>query len=567
MDQRIAMQLRSELGLDPINCEYFLALLRLKKASSAAVPKAMFVPGQQLDEKISYVYPTAVAPPELLANLPIQNFENLRGDGEYLAEAKESVLWVKQMHAGTGSGIKREAYLRQLRQLPATSKPAIGAKSTDIFFSAQRLNAHFKNVLISVAEAQLLKLIQSAKQGEYSEIICHDIVSPETLGSINALWEKESLFSSNQSYHAFFENHLALRRWGQTQQAHLPTLDENQDISFQRKAPGGHGLFAVEALRAAIQPGALPDVGQRPLVAAIGNGEDLGSLPFAEMVGWVVGKRVGVVMVTTDKTPIDLQGGQISVVQNPTGESYATILETAQAKEMGQLDLFQKIGLEIGEPDRRALFNTNLALFNYQVLVPKIKELVRREGEDVVLSAMMPELIEKWRPQVDSDGVTRNYLQLEGAMGSSLLNFDRLWRRVFNEPLVHFINVKAVDRASIFSPLKNTFDIFMNLHSDRIYFEPNTLRPCSAAGATLPKVSLQGSKGKPGYWLELKNLLDAFQNTRIKDLHSLNVNGLVNVSGMELAGDISLMSETESIVDVKKETGKALLKDQVIDLR
>ena len=42
--------------------------------------------------------------------------------------------------------------------------------------------------------------------------------------------------------------------------------------------------------------------------------------------------QVPIAMVTTEKTGVDLQGGQIAIVDVPEGKRYITLIETAQAK-------------------------------------------------------------------------------------------------------------------------------------------------------------------------------------------------------------------------------------------
>ena len=94
-----------------------------------------------------------------------------------------------------------------------------------------------------------------------------------------------------------------------------------------------------------------------------------------------------------------------------------------------------------------------MALFNYDVLVPRIKKLVSEAGHDQFYEIIAPDLIQNSKEQTESDGLKRAYTQLEGAMGSVLLNLDRYYRQRYGEPLVYFVNVGRESRTDFFFPL------------------------------------------------------------------------------------------------------------------
>ena len=54
------------------------------------------------------------------------------------------------------------------------------------------------------------------------------------------------------------------------------------------------------------------------------------------------------------------------------------------------------------------------------------------------------------------DGV--KFTQLEGAMGSTLLNLDGYFRKEFNQSIVSFVNLSSDDRESFFLPIKKRED-------------------------------------------------------------------------------------------------------------
>ena len=200
----------------------------------------------------------------------------------------------------------------------------------------------------------------------------------------------------------------------------VPTLNEQGALSLGRLAPGGHAFFAFEALWAALENKIPSTTG--PLVSVIGNGEDLGSSPDPAMVGWMIEEKIAVAMITTEKTEVDLKGGQIAL-EKEGKLTHICLVEQAQAKTLGQLPLFEALGLKIKNPGQSAFFNTNVALFNYESLIPKMKKLADKLGLHQIFNLISPTLIENKKAQKESDGHTHSYRQLEGAMGSIFLCF------------------------------------------------------------------------------------------------------------------------------------------------
>jgi hypothetical protein len=244
-------------------------------------------------------------------------------------------------------------------------------------------------------------------------------------------------------------------------------------------------------------------------------------------------------MVTTTKTKIDIKGGQLALVKSDP--VYITMIEKAQADVTGQSELFEKLGLRPG--DHEAFFNTNVVLVNYNVLGPKIKKLVEAIGETEFMQIIAPDLIQNWKKQVDKDGVERQYLQLEGAMGSSVLNLDKYWREHFGEGLVHVLNVSAEKRTRFFSPIKSGFDFFMQIHSDKFGLDFETFRLVNKTPGHLPNVNL-----KDDFYKDVQNTLDSFVGAKIKHLEFLTMSGKVCLSGVELEGRVEINSPAPTMV-------------------
>jgi hypothetical protein len=268
------------------------------------------------------------------------------------------------------------------------------------------------------------------------------------------------------------------------------------------------------------------------------------------MVAWMKDKQVPLAMVTTTKTHLDVKGGQMALYQEE-GKTFIGMVEKAQAEENDQLEPFEKLGLRPG--DAESFFNTNMVLVNYDILSPKLQKLMELVGEKKVLQAISPDLIRNKKSQIDMDGETRNYTQLEGAMGSAILNLDKLWRQEMHEPLVHILNVETEYRTDFFCPIKSAFDYWLQFHSDRFSLNTQTLRLENKSSKNLPAISLQHS-----YYKDVENTLNTFKNTQVKDMESLNIDGLWDLSDTTLLGDISLTSKEPFMQKAKAQYGDVI---------
>lgn len=545
--------LKAELKLDDLNIEYFLMLYGRFTNPSAKVSLEIFDPDKinehAKDKQIAY--PTAIAPSEMLQKLPYVRYQDLAAHQDiYTERAREALLWIKKMQAGTGSSMTRTTYLAQVRGALA-SQITIGAKGTDLYVEKPG------EMKISLAEAQILQALHEAAQKVFAEVALQDIVSSETEESLAAIWKARSPIDPAKSYEQLVQSLPNVQKSGRSYQSYIPTIDEHGEISLNRLAPGGHALFAVDALRAAyiddLRPRSKQHGREIPVISVLGNGEDLSSSPDSLMIGWALANQVPIVMVTTEKTENDLKGGQIALVKTGEGRIYCSIVEQAQAKEAGQIELFEQLGLR--PKDNVAFFNTNMAIFNYEALRPKIKRLVAEIGEEEFMRIIAPDLILNKKSQVDNDGVQRSYTQLEGAMGSSLLRLDRHWRERYGEALVHFINVDREARTRFFSPIKTAFDFFMQFHSDRFGFDRKSMRLVNHRPGVLPSVALSDQTSGGRYWADVENVLRAFAGASIIGLDRLEVEGRVSFRGVTLRGDVKVVNNSDKEIDLTTRLG------------
>ncbi len=556
-------QLQSALGLNDLNFVYYLSLFEKFKSPQKTGALKIY---PELDSRlVAYPIASSVLPADLNLNFKSHDYSQLKNEftGEY---SRNSVLLIKKLQAGTGSSMTRQSYFDQRKDIatilglaPGTSM-VLGAKGTDLLVQIPHPLKPSERVEISIAELQILQAWEMAKKGQYSQVILQDIVGPETQNRLNAVWQKKSLIDPHQTYAQLFSGHNEVGRLGSVFQSHVPALTEDQQISFNRMAPAGHGLFAVDALRAVLHPELLPKTPGKTLIGAIANGEDLNSLPDPVMVDWMIKNKVAIVLITTQKSSIDKKGGLLTmVVDSESGEKYLKVIDTAEAKSAGQLDHFESVD---------GIVSTNLTLFNYEVL----NEKIRRIPEAELLRIITPDLIPNWKQQKDKDGVTRKYLQLEGTMGSTILNLDRYYRKTYGEGLVSIVNIDEASRTDFFSPIKSAFDYFMQFHSDLYQINPVNLKLKFKGPKSLPSFSLKDPSTNDQYYADVQNVLDSFQSTSVRELTDLNVVGQINASHAIFKGRVSLINETHRRVTLeeifnrlpKAQDGRALIKDSEI---
>lgn len=541
----LIQELQTLLNSDELNSLYFLSLCYRKNNQDKKRQLWIYEARQPPAGKL-VAFPTAIAPKQLLDQLPhVHHHELARSSKKYEESARGATLWIKKMQAGAGTSMNRGSYLSQV------GRTRNGAKGTDLFIELPEELQNQGAKAISLAEAQILQAIYDAECGKFKSIILHDLVSHETKNSISLLWDKPSFINPNLSYReiaAKMSTRGILRRSGETIQALIPTLNETDGKSgddlgklcFDRLAPGGHGLFAFEALRVSTHEHLLPETQGSPLICSIGNGEDLSSTPDPILVGWMLEEKIPIAMVTTEKTSNDLKGGQIALVKRDDGLPYVTIIEQAQARATHQEILFEKLGIEIKTDGQIAFFNTNLALFNYSVLVPKLKTLVDEIGETEFLTLIAPDLILNKKQHKDSDGTIQSFIQLEGAMGSSLLNLDQYWREHYHESLVHFVNIDQRNRTQFFSPIKTAFDYFMQFHSDLFALDTQQMRLIHQNSGKMPSIHLSDPGTGDAFYQDVQTVLESFKKTSLIELSSLKIKGQVSLSHAILRGQVTI---------------------------
>lgn len=465
-----------------IERNYFTGLLRKKGQNKEAL-------AIHTNSRPTGLYPTAIAPKEIVSHLPWKHYEEIKREYSSSEKSRAS-LWLRKMHGGIGSSIIRNDYIRKF------DRTKVGAKGTDLYIQTS-------NGPISIAEAQLVQA--SKKIDSFEKVIFQDILNEDVVELFDDIWKRV--------------NPKNVERFQALIQSNVPTLDAEGNLTRERQAPAGHGLFGYEILNAIFDDNLRPQVDN--LICCIGNGEDLSSTPDKAVVNWMLKEEVPICMVTTTKTKNDMKGGQIALWDKGSEGVFLTIIEKAQAEEANQLELFSEIGLR--KSDKGAFFNTNLVLLNIDVL----KKLFANVNKEEILEASLPDVILNKKEQ---NGKT--FTQLEGAMGSVFLNLDKYWRGKFGKPLIHIMNVSKANRTRFFSPIKSAFDYFMQFHSDRFSFNEDTYHLINNYPGQLPKVEL------PSEYKDISIVLEDFHGARLGELESLVLKERNDFRNQSLSGHV-----------------------------
>ncbi len=544
-------EIKKNLNWDEENTEYFLGLL--KKYYSPEKRKLWISEGGRCPEGFTETFPASILPQKFANLLPVTQYKKLVEDSaHYRALATKLSVRICKLHAGTGTNVLRKDYLAEHLDInPKFARPR--AKSTDLFLNLKGAD----DKPISLAEAQIVQFFQLARTGSFHKIAYQELVSRETRDALESLWYKKSYFDPKQNYSQCLMSTEGVRRMKELLQEQVPCLNESNVLTAERTAPAGHGFFAYSILK---------EICEAPVdrwsVIAIGNGEDLSSSPDPLSVAWMMENHIPIAMVTTEKTVRDSKGGQISLAVPKNDSPFATIIEQAQAMQSRQDKLFEALGVTKGE---KALFNTNLVLLNVDLLRKMLRPLAE-ENKEAFWNAVAPDLIENVKSQKDANNTAHRFVQLEGAMGSLWLNLDKYYRKVKNQPLVHFLNTSQSERLNFYCPVKVATDHLLQFHSDRFVLDKYSFKLLNQSEGDSPEILLIGTEKKPTYYQELKTLLHAFEGASLRELKDLHVKGLFLFKGITFSGHVYVENRSADVVtlrDVLKDHPELVKNDSV----
>ncbi|MFA5350852.1 MAG: UTP--glucose-1-phosphate uridylyltransferase, partial [Candidatus Omnitrophota bacterium] len=387
---------------------------------------------------------------------------------------------------------------------------------------------------------------------------------------------------------------------------------EGQRKSDKYTAPGGHGQWGVRLLYEALNF-KQPEGDNNSYIRAFYNGDGISNFPDASILGWMARNNIAIIMISTTKAGLDKKGGQIGIQRLDNGTFRIQMLELAQAKKPGKdhEKLFYTIGLEgtlevqgkdilgksidkdhvyVNQSDGQ-YFNTNIALINYSVLAPILQAISEEEnvdfegeiltGKELIERIISPDLIENVKDKKDG----KKYTQLEGAIGSSLLNLNAFMSSR-NNPILRVVNVPTSLRTYFFTPVKSAFDFWFQAYSDyyKINAEEWSLKD-SAESQVPPSVNLTSVKkdenNQPilvkddkdsktqddNFWADVQNVINSFGEASTRHLSSLDISGRVSLRNAILKGDVKVISDYQypGIFDLNSEIVRKTLGQSIND--
>ncbi len=528
-------EVQAALKLDDMNFDYFRILFEKDLKAEKSMKVKIFPATDGV--LIAYPYGTSAVPKNLVSQFRKVDYKQWKKENTSRF-AKNVEVTDESMQAGTGSSLTRKTFMEKVRHLLGIAPGAeivLGAKGTDLLATIPHPLKPDLKVQVTVVELKLIRAILTAKRGDYANLNIRDIVGPETKNRMSELWNKKSLLNPEMTYAEEFAKTPGLSRGQLIYQSHVPSLNNGQ-ITTDHISPPGHGVFAVNAIREV----ARHDISKssQDHVIAISNGEDLNSVVDPVLIGGVVKEGFPISLITTDKVSTDKKGGLMAVVRDTrTNEAYLKVIDTAEAKEAGQLEIFEKA---------EGLISTNLTLFNVKALKEALKGFTEAELE----LAIAPDVLRNTKIKEDSKGVKKEFVQLEGTMGTVIMNLDRAYRKKYNgKQLVHIINFDSRERTSIFSPIKSAFDYFLQFNSDRFVFDTKSYKLVHQNEELLNHNLLDPKTGHK-FYQDVETVLYHFENTSVRDLKDLQIFGQVSLRNMILKGRVSITNETNALVDI-----------------
>ncbi len=528
-------------------------------------------------------------------------YAKLLCDEENALFAHNVAVTLNSMDGGIGESVDRKAY-----KLAQGRGSVLGAKGTDLGFDIQVTGKNGSgqpvehSLFVSIAEAKILQVIGIAKAEDFHGIAFQPLVNYQSIKSYLELLDSIYLHDridetipqdAKRTYReALEQSGVSLPEM--LNQADLPAVEEmsgNLTLNLDApRQPGGHGQWGVLFLYDAYKTP--PPTDGKSHIRVFYNGDNVNSRANRHIAGYMSKNKIPMIKLTTVATPIDRKGGKDGVrvaMQDGKAVYVPSQMELADAKSVGQEQLFYEAGQEggrIGEAGKQA-FNTNIMYFNLDVLHEILHELEEIIGEEKLSRVMCPSLITK-PSKKGPDG--QNYVPIDGAIGTAMHNLNAFFQTSDDPEVRHILEKRGltqllyfvnVPRTEFFTPVKNSFDIWLQASSDYYRFDTSAMSlEETKAGLVPPEVELvsTGPDGRDDkHWVEVKNIMDAFGHASTKQLKSLAVTGKVTLRDAILIGDVKIHNFGPS-VDLNHERysgeiprdpdGKLMLQDISIEI-
>ncbi|MBU3910977.1 MAG: UTP--glucose-1-phosphate uridylyltransferase, partial [Candidatus Omnitrophica bacterium] len=505
-------------------------------------------------------------------------YADLTQDPANKEESRNVVLLCNPMDGGVGSSVARERYLAGIwQQIERTGKVRLGAKGTDLYFNVtlegfDEQGAKVKTQQrISIIELKYLRARHTASN--YGRVIIRELVNEESAPFVKDFLDITYVLDRIDARIPQDKKRTYRQIINQTPdleteedfifQASLPTIDlETEELTTENMLPGGHGQLGTMALYD-ILTAELPE--GKTLVRAIYNGDGPNNFPDAYIAGWMARNKIPIVMISTTKVELDKKGGQIGVEFLEGGKSRIQLLERAQAIANGQEEWFYRIGLpgnvgDEGTPGAQ-YFNTNTALINYSVLKPfliKLRTIIRDEKFNEIIT---PDLIKNIKSKRG-----KQFVQLEGALGSALLNLNGFIQTTDNEKvkalleeygltrILYIVNIDTEQRDNFFTPVKFSYDYWLYAYSDHFNVDPSVWQVENFKPGHVP-----GFESMDKYYEDVQNCIDALGNASTIGLDSLSIKGKVHLKDAILKGSVRIASLYPEMFDLNSEEAREKL--------
>jgi hypothetical protein len=175
-------------------------------------------------------------------------------------------------------------------------------------------------------------------------------------------------------------------------------------------------------------------------------------------------------------------------------------------------------------------------------------------GKEEFAKIITPDLIEN---EKEEEG--RKFVQLEGALGSVILNLNRFvanndeamkqWKEISgSDQFLRIVNLNIDERTEFFTPIKYAFDFWMQAYSDHFAINPSTWRLENARPSHLPKVS--DSLVQNPYYMDVQNVVEAFGHASTLGVDDLDIKGNVKMRDAVLRGKVEIVSEYNGVFDL-----------------
>lgn len=486
--------------------------------------------------------------------LQVTPHKKLTTDPSYGEGAKDVTVIAHEMNAGIGTSTIRDKYLARIGpQVGRGSNPIKGAKATDLYTSLPTRRGH---EWVPTTEIKLNRVLQ--EQGYYKQVVLRPVINQQSKPSIDMLFDQPMFESRLQpehlarTYREYIHASEKVSIGPYVQQYDLPNVDTRTgQLTTERMAPGSHGQVAFAILHE--MTSAPPIDPQAKAVRVIFNGDGINNFFSPQMVQFTA-EEAGVVMVTTQRLKADIKGGIIGGEQLENGMIVPQILERAQAEEVGQLAAFNALGVDDAQLSEllpadiatrhtsgEQYFNTNTALLNDTLLRQFFHRVKAEMGEPLLYQAMMPDLMHNPKG---------NFQQLEGAMGSVLLNLNRfvtldptanrIWQEISKgKPFLRFINVDAEERDEYFTGTKYSPDHALFAESNQYVLDTHAWKIKNTRPGHIP--SFGGDLVEKGYYSEVEHVRQAFGHLKTRNLDRLTVHGPGAFSNAELIGEVEMV--------------------------